>query len=85
MTNDALGNSRRVSIPLGTYLSALIRVESGWQAWTAATKNKSNNPGDWFGTYLLLGDNGSVTRIQEKEDGTRDEWCIRPASSTKMD
>ena len=56
-----------IGIPLGTRLSGLLRVKNGWQVWIAV-KDKSVNPSQWQGTYLLCNDDGSVIRIQNDID-----------------
>lgn len=52
-----------IGIPQGTRLSGLLRVKDAWQVWIAV-KDKSANPSQWQGTYLLCHDDGSVLRIQ---------------------
>ena len=56
-----------IGIPLGTRLSGLLRVKDGWQVWIAV-KDKSANPSQWQGTYLLCNDDGSVIRVQNDID-----------------
>ena len=73
----ALIDYHRIGVPVGTRLQALMRVERGWMVWTAF--NKASVPEQWLGTYLLLGDDGSVQKITIREDGGEDIWLIRPA------
>lgn len=68
----------RIGVPLGTRLSIIVRRPNGWQIWTALA-NKQDSPDAYYGSYLWLGDNGSVERITRDELGIEDSWHIKDA------
>ena len=68
---------RRIGVPPGTRLQALMRVDDGWLVWTAF--NNASTPERWLGTYLHLKHDGSINRVTVKEDGSEDVFTIRPA------
>jgi hypothetical protein len=68
----------RIGVPSGTRLSIIVRRPTGWEIWTAVA-NLQVAPHDYHGTYLWLGDNGSVERVTRDELGVEDSWCIKEA------
>ena len=63
-----------IGIPPGTSLLRVERYPTGWRLWI------HNDPSFTYGTYLLLADDGSVSRIVERADGV-EEVTIKPKES----
>lgn len=75
---DEPGKWYRIGVSPGTRLSIIVRRPTGYEVWTACA-NKGAAPHDYHGTYLWLGDNGSVERITRDELGIEDSWHIKDA------
>lgn len=59
-----------VGIPPGTQLLRVERIDGAWLMWI------HNNPSFEFGTYIRLGDDGSIKRIVERPNEV-DEMVIK--------
>lgn len=66
--------SHRIGIPPGTKALRLERAINGdgWALWISANADQSE------GTYLRLNNDGSVYRVHARDDGTEDEFLVKP-------
>lgn len=68
----------RIGLPAGSRDVRLERVDSDthhyWRLWLSYDRNME------FGTYLMLHDNGAITRITVHPDGWEQTMTIKPPS-----
>mgnify|MGYP001323116692 CR=1 FL=1 len=60
-----------VGIPPGTALLRVERVDNAWLLWLHANHDYS------LGTYLKLGDDGSITNVTERPNEVA-EFVVKP-------
>ena len=71
-----------VGVPPRTRVQHVVRIPgAGWHVWLAVD-NMQKAYHEWLGTFLLLADDGSVTRVTLRDDGTEHLMEVKPREST---
>ena len=71
-TRDRLGDYNTMSVPIGTRLQRIIRLDNGWKLWVATR--------DYIhGTYYILDNDGSMTMVTARSDEGDEIAHTRPS------